>query len=140
MPIYPNTGSGDRLDACLATCDTLGRILDSVSDAITIDRSMRIISFNRAAAAITGFSRHEAVGRFFVDLFADGLFDAGESLRNALEKNEYVSDIEREIVGKSVSRDSLWRRSIPSSMRPEESVGWFSRYAISSKYMSFGSS
>jgi PAS domain S-box-containing protein len=102
MPIYPNVESGDRLGACLATCDTLGRILDSVSDGIiTIDRRMRVISFNRAAAAITGFTHHEAVGRFFPDLFADGLFDAGESLRSALEKNEYVSDLEREIVAKS---------------------------------------
>ena len=87
MPIYPKVESGDRLGACLATCDTLGRILDSVSDGIiTIDRNMRIISFNRAAAAITGFTHQEAVGRFFQDLFTDGFFDAGESLRKALEK------------------------------------------------------
>jgi PAS domain S-box-containing protein len=71
MPIYPNVESGDRLGACLATCDTLGRILDSVSDGIiTIDRRMRVISFNRAAAAITGFTHHEAVGRFFFPIFS----------------------------------------------------------------------
>jgi PAS domain-containing protein len=50
MAVYPNVDSGDRLGACLATCDTLGRILDSVSDGIiTIDRRMRIISLHRAA-------------------------------------------------------------------------------------------
>jgi PAS domain-containing protein len=50
MAVYPNVDSGDRLGACLATCDTLGRILDRVSDGIiTIDRRMRVISLNRAA-------------------------------------------------------------------------------------------
>ena len=105
MSVYPDVEPQDRLGACLATCDTLGRILDSVSDGIiTIDRRMRIISFNRAAATITGFTHEETVGRFFPEIFADGLFDAGEPLRNALEKNEYVSGLEREIVGKAGRR------------------------------------
>jgi PAS domain-containing protein len=66
MSVYPNVEPQDHLGACLATCNTLGRVLDSVSDGIiTIDRRMRIISFNRAAATITGFTDEEAVGKFF---------------------------------------------------------------------------
>ncbi|MGN6735768.1 MAG: sigma-54 interaction domain-containing protein [Candidatus Binatia bacterium] len=105
MADYSTVESRDRLGACLSTCDTLGRILDSVSDGIiTIDQRMRIISFNRAATALTGFTREEAAGRRFTDLFTDGLAEDGALLRNALEKGEYVSDLEREIVGKAGQR------------------------------------
>jgi PAS domain S-box-containing protein len=105
MSVYPNVDPRDRLGACLSTCDTLGRILDSVSDGIiTVDQELRIISFNRAAAAITGFSREEAVGRRFADVFTKGMADHGELVRLALQKSEYVSELEREIVGKDGRR------------------------------------
>jgi two-component system, NtrC family, response regulator HydG len=105
MSVYPSVEPADRLGACLATCNTLGRVLDSVSDGIiTIDRRMRIISFNRAAATITGFTDREAVGKLFFEVFADGLFDAGGPLRNALAKNEYIAGLEREIIGKAGQR------------------------------------
>ena len=35
MSVFPNVEPQDRLGACLATCNTLGRILDSVSDGIS---------------------------------------------------------------------------------------------------------
>ena len=104
MSAYPNVEPQDRLGACLATCNTLGRILDSVFDGIiTIDRRMRVISFNHAAATITD-SRSTGRGQALFRIFADGLFDAGAPLRNALEKNEYLSGLEREIVGKAGQR------------------------------------
>lgn len=105
MADYSTVEPRDRLGACLSTCDTLGRILDSVSDGIiTIDQRMRIISFNRAAAALTGFTGEEAVGRRFTDIFPNGLTEDGALLRDAFEKGQYVSDLEREIVGKAGQR------------------------------------
>ena len=105
MPVDLSFEPRDRLGACLSTCDTLGRILDSVSDGIiTIDPEMRIISFNRAASAITGFARDEAVGKRFSDVFSDELTEGSTLVRNALHKAEYVSDIERQIVGKAGQR------------------------------------
>jgi PAS domain S-box-containing protein len=105
MPVDVSLEPRDRLGACLSTCDTLGRILDSVSDGIiTIDPEMRIISFNRAASMITGFARDEAVGKRFSDIFGHELTEGGTLVRNALRKAEYVSDIERQIVGKAGQR------------------------------------
>jgi two-component system response regulator HydG len=105
MAVYSNVEPQDQLGACLSTCDTLGRILDSVSDGImTIDRRMRIISFNRAAAAITGFTPEETVGRPLADVFTGGLTVSGEPLRNAVEQCEYASDLECEINGKGGGR------------------------------------
>ena len=104
MSVYPNVDPRDRLGACLSTCDTLGRILDSVSDGIiTIDQRMRIISFNRAAAAPRICSRRSR-GKRFVDVFTEGLTENGALFQNALEKGEYVSDLERQIVGKAGQR------------------------------------
>jgi PAS domain S-box-containing protein len=105
MPVDVSLERRDRLGACLSTCDTLGRILDSVSDGIiTVDPEMRIISFNRAASAITGFARDEAVGKRFSDVFGHELTEGGTLVQNALRKAEYVSDIERQIVGKAGQR------------------------------------
>jgi PAS domain S-box-containing protein len=65
---------------------------------------MRIISFNRAAAALTGFTLEETVGKRFADVFTGGLTGDGALLRNAFEKGEHVSDLERQIVGKAGQR------------------------------------
>ena len=53
---------------------------------------------------ITGFADEEVVGKLFFEVFADGLFDAGGPLRKALEKNEDISGLEREIIGKAGQR------------------------------------
>ncbi|MDD3082819.1 MAG: PAS domain S-box protein, partial [Desulfobacterales bacterium] len=46
------------------------KILESISDGVfTIDSRKRIISFNRAAEAITGFKAEEAVGQYCFDIF-----------------------------------------------------------------------
>ncbi len=46
------------------------RILDDMSDGVmTINREGRIITFNRAAAAILGINGEEALGRSFAELF-----------------------------------------------------------------------
>ena len=45
-------------------------ILDSVADGVfTVDPQLRITTFNRAAEAITGFSRSEALGQPCCEIF-----------------------------------------------------------------------
>ena len=45
-------------------------ILESVADGVfTVDRNWRITSFNRAAEVITGWKRHEAVGKLCSEVF-----------------------------------------------------------------------
>ncbi|PKN23599.1 MAG: hypothetical protein CVU68_00320 [Deltaproteobacteria bacterium HGW-Deltaproteobacteria-3] len=49
---------------------TTDLILESVADGVfTVDRNWHITSFNRAAEIITGWSRHEAVGKLCSEVF-----------------------------------------------------------------------
>lgn len=83
----------------------LAGVLDSVSDGIlTADQSLRIITFNGAASEITGFSREEVLGDSCLDVFRQILFGQECLVCRALEKREYVRDVEREIVRKNGDR------------------------------------
>ena len=111
ISVCPEVGPQDRLDASLSTCPTPGRIFDSVSDGIiTVDQRTPII--NHAVAALTGFTREETGGWHFTDVFTDGLTDGGEPLRKALERFEYITDLKREIVGKTLRSEPLPGRSL----------------------------
>lgn len=104
MRLRNSLNSEDPLVACLSSCNTLERILDSVSDGIiTVDMTLRVMSFNRAAADLTGFSREEAMGSPSLDFFHE-LFGKGNPVPHALEKKEYVHDVEREIARKDGNR------------------------------------
>ncbi|WP_423125120.1 sigma 54-interacting transcriptional regulator [Hydrosulfovibrio ferrireducens] len=49
---------------------TTDLILESVADGVfTVDRNWRITSFNRAAEIITGWKRHDAVGKLCAEVF-----------------------------------------------------------------------
>ncbi len=46
------------------TAQQLETVLDSVSDAVfTVDRDLNIITFNRSAEHLSGYARHEVIGR-----------------------------------------------------------------------------
>lgn len=76
----------------------LATILDSVADGIlTADADLRITSFNRAAERITGWSRQEALGRSCLEVFSQILVGEECLICRALEKQEYVTEQEREI-------------------------------------------
>jgi len=69
-----------------ASPDTAAVILDSVADGVfTVDREWRITSFNRAAEAITGVSRGEAVGRRCCDVFRASMCESDCALRQTME-------------------------------------------------------
>jgi PAS domain S-box-containing protein len=76
-------------------------IFDSIGEGVfTTDRECRITSFNRAAEEISGFSRHEAVGRYCFDVFRTELCSRRCALRTTLARGERVSNVRVTIITK----------------------------------------
>jgi PAS domain S-box-containing protein len=72
----------------LATTDA---ILESISDGVfTVDRDWRITSFNRAAEAVTGVSRAEAIGRPCAEVFKASMCEAECALRKTLSTGKPI--------------------------------------------------
>jgi PAS domain S-box-containing protein len=93
------------LEACLLERGNLEAILDAVADGIfTIDERFRITQFNRAAEEITGFSRDEALSMSCLEIFRQILFGQECLVCKAIEKEEYVRLVEREITRKDDRR------------------------------------
>jgi PAS domain S-box-containing protein len=76
-------------------------ILDSMADGVfTVDSEMRITTFNRAAEEITGFSAHEAVGRFCHEIFRTRVCLSACTLKEAQATGEAVVNRELDILDK----------------------------------------
>ena len=70
-------------------------ILESISDGVfTIDKEWRITSFNRAAEAITGTPRREAIGQLCSEVFRCSMCESECALRRTLRSG-------KPIIGKS---------------------------------------
>ncbi len=66
-------------------------ILNSIADGVfTVDPDWRITSFNRAAEAITGIPRIEALGRHCWEVFRASICEERCSLRHTLEQGEPI--------------------------------------------------
>ncbi|MCP4256410.1 MAG: PAS domain-containing protein [Planctomycetes bacterium] len=66
-------------------------ILDSITEGIfTVDRDLRIISFNRAAEDITGISREQATGNFCTGILRADLCETNCALRKTMDTGEPV--------------------------------------------------
>jgi PAS domain S-box-containing protein len=71
--------------------DATAIILESISDGVfTVDGDWRVTSFNRAAEAITGVPRSEAVGKRCSDVFRASMCESACALRRTLESGEPV--------------------------------------------------
>ncbi|MBW1750115.1 MAG: PAS domain-containing protein, partial [Deltaproteobacteria bacterium] len=76
-------------------------ILDSIGDgAFTVDNNWHITSFNRAAEKITGFSKHEAIGRKCSDVFKASICTDSCALRQSIETDEEVTNLKATITNK----------------------------------------
>jgi PAS domain S-box-containing protein len=65
------------------TASWLAAIVDTINDAvIASDVDIRITGFNRAAELLTGFSRHEVLGRSCHDVFSPAFCPLAETLRS----------------------------------------------------------
>jgi len=66
-------------------------ILESISDGVfTVDQDWRVTSFNRAAEAITGIPRGEAVGRLCSEVFRSSMCESACALRRTLKTGQPV--------------------------------------------------
>ncbi len=74
--------------------DRFEAILRSISDGVfTVDLRGRITCFNRAAEAITGYSREEAVGRPCHTIFRSSVCEEACALRYTLDTGEPIIDL-----------------------------------------------
>ena len=74
-------------------------ILDSVADGVfTVDDHMVILSFNRAAEEITGYSHDEAIGKHCYEIFRSEACAFACPVKEAIETGESVLNREVEIV------------------------------------------
>ncbi|MFO8057746.1 MAG: sigma 54-interacting transcriptional regulator [bacterium] len=93
-------------------------IFDSITEGVfTTDEDCRITSFNRAAEAITGFHRQEAIGQYCFDVFRTDLCHTKCALRYSLESGMPVSNVRVNIMNRegvkvpiSVSTSVLYDR------------------------------
>ncbi|MDI9570893.1 MAG: sigma 54-interacting transcriptional regulator [Pseudomonadota bacterium] len=85
-------------------------ILDSIADGVfTVDHDWRITSFNRAAEAITGVSREDAVGQFCREVLKADVCDRQCVLR-------YTKETGREVVNRTVHIINAHGRRLPVSI------------------------
>ncbi|MBW2356502.1 MAG: PAS domain-containing protein, partial [Deltaproteobacteria bacterium] len=77
-------------------------ILECISDGVfTIDTEKRITSFNRAAAAITGFTPQEAIGRYCFDIFRADICERDCALDRTLAGQSAQINLPARIIGKN---------------------------------------
>lgn len=71
--------------------DPTAAILDSISDGVfTVDQDWRITSFNRAAEAITGVMRREAIGKPCSEVFRASMCEGYCALRQTIKTGKPV--------------------------------------------------
>lgn len=76
-------------------------ILDSVADGVfTVDEKMRIVSFNRAAQELTGYTMEEALGRKCHEIFKTDICLSACPIRDAFDSGEAVLNREVDIIDK----------------------------------------
>ncbi|NTV49843.1 MAG: sigma 54-interacting transcriptional regulator [Geobacteraceae bacterium] len=83
-------------------------ILDSVADGVfTVDDQMVILSFNRAAEEITGYSHDEAIGKHCYEIFRSEACTIACPVKEAMATGVSVLNREVEIVDKSNNKKPI---------------------------------
>lgn len=76
-------------------------IFDSISDGVlTVDKTCKITSFNRAAEQITGFKAEEAVGKHCFDIFRTEICHKRCALKDTLKNEETIDNVRVTIITK----------------------------------------
>lgn len=78
------------------------KILESISDGVfTIDAQKRILSFNRAAETITGFTAGEAIGQYCFDIFRADICERDCALDRTLADGASQINLPARIISKN---------------------------------------
>lgn len=92
----------------MENCDSFGReatILDSINEGVfTVDDAWRITAFNRAAEAITGVPRDEALGRPCYEVFCADICEKNCALGKTIASGEPVVHATAHIVNHEGAR------------------------------------
>lgn len=81
--------------------ENLDTILNSVADGVfTVDKNMRITTYNKAAEKMTGFSAEEAIGQYCYNIFRAEACQDACPVKESLETNLPVTDREVNIISK----------------------------------------
>ena len=76
-------------------------ILDSIADGVfTTDTENKIMSFNKAAESITGFSKTEAIGQYCFDIFRANICQNVCALRKTIQTGKPIVNLEVNILNK----------------------------------------
>jgi PAS domain S-box-containing protein len=110
-PPQMTSNEKDRgMDQIKSERNYLAAILDSVADGVfTVDDKMRIVSFNRAAQELTGYTQEEAIGRKCHEVFKTDICLSTCPIRDAFDSGEAVLNREVDIIDKN-------NRKIPISV------------------------
>jgi len=69
-------------------------ILDSITDGVfTVDLDWHIMSFNKAAEAITGISKEEAIGQLCFEVFRANVCESGCLMRQTIKTGEAIRNM-----------------------------------------------
>lgn len=83
-------------------------ILDSVADGVfTVDDQMVVLSFNRAAEEITGYSHDEAIGKHCYEIFRSEACTIACPVKEAIETGASVINREVEIIDRDNNKKPI---------------------------------
>jgi PAS domain S-box-containing protein len=82
--------------------ERIGKIIfNSISDGVfTIDKKCKITSFNKAAEEITGFKKHEAIGKHCYDIFRTEICNKRCALKDTLKNEEPIENVRVTIISR----------------------------------------
>ncbi|MBF0107536.1 MAG: sigma 54-interacting transcriptional regulator [Deltaproteobacteria bacterium] len=76
-------------------------VFDSISEGVfTVDANFDITSFNRSAEAITGFKKHEAIGKRCFEIFRTSICESGCFLKETMETGKNIVNRRIDIIDK----------------------------------------
>ena len=106
----------------LESREFLDVVLRSIADGVfAVDRSLKIIYFNRSAERITGWTREDAMGQPYEEVFRVDSSDGLDPLKAALDMGDVTIDFEEDILTRSGQRVTV---SISASLLLDENCNF----------------
>jgi PAS domain S-box-containing protein len=99
-------------------------ILESISDGVfTVDPEWRIMSFNRAAEAITGITREEAIGRHCWEVFRANMCEEACALKRTMQEGTALTNTSTYIVNSEKKRIPITVSTAPLKSKSGKVLG-----------------